>query len=336
MAAAAIATPSALACLPSDIQLSDVPPAPAVPESIPDIERVRVLDTRGSARHLHIDVTPAEEPGVVWLSSALGPRRSVETDHGVAVVRLSHAERRAVDVGRAIAFSFEVSHREQPGHRGYQTVVVGTQSGGLGSDHLLFAFLGLSLFGVAWLYRREPEPEHRLRLAGAAGLIAVLFLCTAPTLPWTESQPIGDSFRDHCMLGHEAACIAPQGFAGELDAAELTLDQARWSAAAIRAGHVATILLMLPACIWLLVAPRSRGAQALVLVGALPALFTGLSTIMHFWVIAEWRSGGAADLTLLASSALVAVAAAAGLLGRRLRAAEPIPVAQLRPPASGT
>jgi hypothetical protein len=327
MAAAAIAPSSADACIPGQPESSQMAAA--------ELEYLRIDVARVSSGDLRIEVSPADFSVAVLVTSSLGPLRWHETSDGTAVASLTHAERRALDAGRAIAFSLELRHPSFPDVRRQETVVVGGQSGGLGSDHLLFAFLGLSLFGVAWLYRREPEPEHRLRLAGAAGLIAVLFLCTAPALPWTESQPIGDSFRDHCMLGHEAACIAPEGFAGDLDAAELTLDQARWSAAAIRAGHVATILLMLPACIWLLVAPRSRGAQALVLVGALPALFTGLSTIMHSWVIAEWRSGGAADLTLLASSALVAVAAAAGLLGRRLRAAEPIPVAQLRR-SSGT
>jgi hypothetical protein len=194
---------------------------------------------------------------------------------------------------------------------------------GLRPDRLLFVFLGMALFGVLWLYRREPDREHRLRLAGAAGLVSVLFLCTTPAMTWTQTGADADG-PARCALGDEARCAA--------DAPVAALEHAEWSGAAIRAGHMTIILLLLPACIWLMVAPRSRGAQAMLIGGAAPALFTALATALYAATLGRWSAGagGAADLTLLACVTLLVVAANAGLVGRRLRGAAPIPTAVVR------
>lgn len=292
------------------------------------------------ADHVEVRLAPGAEPGDLQISSPLGPPRPILRRPGAATgsAALSPAERRALEAGQIVVFTVELVVDGDPAR--IQSFAVGGRQGigGLRPDHLLFVFLGLSLFGVGWLFRREPGPEHRLRLAGAGGLIAVLFLCTAPAMPWTETQELhggamqleGGALQNQCTLGHEAACISPAGPSTEAQA-EL-LERAHITSAAIRAGHALVILMLLPACIWLMVAPRSRGAQALLAAGAAPALFTALATIAYGWLLSPWRTGagGAADLTLLACAGLVAAAAVAGLLGRRIRAASPIPAAVAR------
>lgn len=314
-------------------------PADACPPV--DFSGVESITPRGFtnwADHLEVRLSPGADPGSIRIRSPLGPPRRVTPRReggSVATAVLSTRERRALESGRVVPFTVEV-HGARGAVDAERFVVGGRQSrGGLGPDRLLFVFLGLSLFGVGWLYRREPETEHRLRLAGAGGLIAVLFLCTAPAMPWTESAELGYStLRNQCMLGHEAACLTQGGL--DLDAAAeppaQLVERAHWTSAAIRAGHASIILMLLPACIWLMVAPRSRGAQGLVIAGAAPALFTGIATALYAWILGDWRTGagGAADLTLLACASLLAVATVAGLLGRKLRAGEPIPTAVAR------
>lgn len=296
---------------------------------------VEVVHTRDATLDIVVDA-PIGPTTAVVVSSSLSAERYATTrlrDSGdlVAVIELSAAERRALDADHAVLFrirpfTFDQVDGSSTIGAAKSFVVSGGELEGLRPDRLLFGFLGVALFGVLWLYRREPDLEHRLRLSGAAGLISVLFLCTTPAMPWTQSDSSGVDHRDvvtRCNLGDESSCAPGAGSA--------VLEHAEWSAAAIRAGHMSIILLLLPACIWLMVSPRSRGAQALTVAGAGPALFTTLATAIYAATLAPWRiaSGGAADLTVLACIALLVVSMTAGLVGRRLRAGEPIPSAIL-------
>lgn len=293
-----------------------------------------VAYTGDATLEISVDASVGPTTAVV-VSSPLSSERYAttalrESGEQIAVIELTAPERRALDTDRAVLFriqplTFDPSEGKSIVGAARSFVVSNDRLEGLRPDRLLFGFLGLALFGVLWLYRREPDREHRLRLAGAAGLISVLFLCTTPAMPWTQSDA-GETAAARCPLGDEASCA--------VDAAAAVLEHAEWSAAAIRAGHMTIILLLLPACIWLMVAPRSRGAQALMVGGAAPALFTALATVLYTATLAPWQidTGGAADLTLLACTTLLIVAATAGLLGRQLRAAEPIPSAVLVEP----
>ena len=290
---------------------------------------VEVACATDSTLEITVDAAIGPTTAVVVSSSLSSERHASaalrESGELTAIVNLTGPERRALESEQAVLFRIQPLTFDPI--TGISTIgaarsfVVSTgELHGLRPDRLLFGFLGLALFGVLWLYRREPDLEHRLRLAGAAGLISVLFLCTTPAMPWTQGD--GEPAA-RCALGDEASCAT--------GAAAAVLEHAEWSAAAIRAGHMTIILLLLPACIWLMVSPRSRSAQALMVGGAAPALFTALATVLYTTALDPWRidAGGAADLTLLACTTLLVVSAAAGLVGRRLRAEEPIPAAVL-------
>lgn len=311
-----------------------------------------VISTAGRA-HARGDLTPPHVVEVIHradsvdvvIDAAIGPTTAVvvssplepnrfaparldDSGYQIARIDLSVAERHALGAGEPLRLSIQPLTFDAHGSTSAgmsRAFILSNRDhvDGLRPDRMLFGFLGLALFGVLWLFRREPDLEHRLRLAGAAGLISVLFLCTTPAMSWTETPPDSET-PAMCTLGDEARCAA--------DAGAQILEHADWAAAAIRAGHMTIILLLLPACIWLMVSPRNRGAQALLIGGAAPALFTSLATIYYAWAVAPWSSGsgGAADLTLLASASLLAVAAVAGLVGRRLRAQQPIPTAVVR------
>lgn len=192
-----------------------------------------------------------------------------------------------------------------------------------GSDRLLFGLLAFALFGTILAYRRETNPEDRLRIAAAASLVAVIFLCTTFTMSWSQTDTLGQ-FRDGCSLGFETSCIAPA-----IDGtARVDLETVQVLASLVRASQVALLLLLVPALIWLLVVPVSRTAQLLTIVSVVPATVLAASTWAYYGALAPSmvRRAGAADLSLIASSMVVvtAVLTYRFAIGRRNR---PIPEA---------
>ncbi|HUS66750.1 MAG TPA: hypothetical protein VMZ28_19570 [Kofleriaceae bacterium] len=166
------------------------------------------------------------------------------------------------------------------------------------SDQVLFVALAVGI-GLLWSrYRKEGSPETKLRLAALAGLISVVLLSVASSMPWMEGLD-GEVLK----LGQEG------GYARAM----LDLDIVRWQGAstALSMGLVTVLALLLPALIWLLVEPRQRGAQAAAAVGASVAGFTMLAVLVYVEsipprVIGElyWTS----DLALLATSTIVVAA----------------------------
>lgn len=166
------------------------------------------------------------------------------------------------------------------------------------SDQVLFGALAVGI-GLLWSrYRREGSPETKLRLAALAGLISVVLLSVASSMPWMEGVD-GEVLK----LGQEGG-----GLPGMHDLAIV-----RWQGAsmALSMGLVTVLALLLPALIWLLVEPRQRAAQAATAVGASVAGFTFLAVLLYVDSIPGHESGHlywTADLALLATSTIVIAA----------------------------
>ncbi len=188
------------------------------------------------------------------------------------------------------------------------------------ADHLLLAIFVIALLGLFILYRRETDNQNKLRLAAAGGLISVIFLCTALPLPWTEA-PASTSEFNLCSLGQEAYCIGTSAIAKGFSLNETTalIERVKPATAAIGAAQITLILLFLPAYLWLLVVPLSRGAHALVYGAAVPGFFLCLSTLIYrgFLWSEITRQRGAADVSLIAGITAVVVAIAVATRARK-------------------
>lgn len=210
------------------------------------------------------------------------------------------------------------------------------------ADQILFGMLALGLFALWRLYRRETCHEFKIRLASAAALSSLMFLSVTPAMPWmTVADPSGDRPAVECHLGDETACAtyAPDGGP---DPATLSSASAlrvfeleRWKSASagVRVGLVLSLMLLLPALIWLSVAPRVRAAQAAVAVGASTAAFTLLATIFYRLSVPSWmqvQTHWTSDVALMAATN---IAVATALIVRSaFTLAEPprLPAAQVR------
>ena len=189
------------------------------------------------------------------------------------------------------------------------------------ADHMVLSIYGISLLGLFILYRRETDTLTKLRFAAAGGLVSVIFLCTSVALPWTQAPPDLNVF-NLCELGHEAYCVSANALGAGAADFSATLEQTQWAAAGIRAGQASLLLMFLPACLWLLVAPGSRGAQALVCGSSVPGVFLGISTVLFLRALKSEvvRPRGAADIALLTSLTVVVVAISIIVTARRSRA----------------
>lgn len=183
------------------------------------------------------------------------------------------------------------------------------------SDHALFVVLAVGL-GVVWArYRREPAPETKIRLAALAALAALVFLSVTAAMPWVAIDAGAGGGSIVCLLGQEASCAVRAGTpllatASDPGAAVYAFEVQRWqcAAAALRMGQVTALSLLLPALIWLLVAPHNRAAQAASAVGASVAGFTLMVTLLYTgsvpaWLLAEhyWTT----DIALLSTATIV-------------------------------
>lgn len=189
------------------------------------------------------------------------------------------------------------------------------------SDQLLFLILAAGFFILWHWYRKESDPEYKLRLAAASALASVLFLAVTPAMPWLLVQdPSGHLPATECLLGQEAECAAyaplAYGDRARLGGSEATLrafELQRWqvAAGAVQIGQVLSLALLLPALIWLIVVPRNRAAQAATAVGASAAAFTALSVLFFRAAVPTWIQADlfwTADLALMTAANIVIAA----------------------------
>ncbi len=175
-----------------------------------------------------------------------------------------------------------------------------------------------ALFGLWFVFRRDNNPVHRIRVAAMGALVSLFFLSVVPALSWvTTSDPSGRLAAVDCHLGDEAQCATYVPDAGPNPvsmsdvAAERRFELAGWMGAssALRIGLVWCLVLLLPALIWLMVVPTLRAAQTAVALGASAAGYTFLATLFYWLCIPSWMStttSHAFDLTLLTSGSIVA------------------------------
>lgn len=153
--------------------------------------------------------------------------------------------------------------------------------------------LGLTLLGFAYWYRRESDPESRIRVASAAGLWALVFWSCTSAMPWVGV--VGDAgLQAMCFLGAEGPCsvffpenlAALHGPGGDVHLFELY----RWHHAVIgiRAGQAIALFFLLPSLIWLLIDPRNRLALSSAAICGFATAFALLATVYYRAVIPSW------------------------------------------------
>jgi hypothetical protein len=233
-----------------------------------------------------------------------------------------------LDPGHPFGFSFQVRAIEDSGALGPPSAPVRVSHAGNAAtteapraDQILFLLLVVGLFTLWAWYRSEHVVEDRIRLAGAVALASLLFLSVTPAMPWLATEdPAGTLPAVECALGHEVGCATyipiegPDPLRSGDPAAYLrAFELQRWESAAgaVRIGQVMTLALLLPALIWLIVAPRSRAAQAATVVGASAAALTFVSVLLYRATVPSWLSADlywTADLALLATANVVIAA----------------------------
>jgi hypothetical protein len=177
-----------------------------------------------------------------------------------------------------------------------------------------------ALLGLWIAFRRDSDPVHRIRVAAAVGLVSVLFLATSPALSWVSVEdPSGRLATADCHLGDETQCAtyAPDEGPNPLSmsdvAAERRFEVARWMSAssALRIGLILCLVLLMPALIWLLVAPTLRPAQSAMAFGASAAGYTFLAALCYRLTVPSWmcvQSSHAFELTMLTAGNIVVAA----------------------------
>jgi hypothetical protein len=188
------------------------------------------------------------------------------------------------------------------------------------THQVLMALCCMALFCLWIVYRRDPDPIQRIRVAAAVGLVSVLFLATSPALSWVSVEdPSGRLATVDCHLGDEAQCATyvPDAGPNPLSmgdvAGERRFEVARWMSAssALRVGLILCLVLLMPALIWLLVAPTLRAAQSAMVFGATAAGYTFLAAICYRLMVPSWmavQTSNALELTILTTANIVAAA----------------------------
>jgi hypothetical protein len=188
---------------------------------------------------------------------------------------------------------------------------------GIAADHVLLFAVLISLACFFTLYRKHTDGETRIRLAAACALASLLFLTVTPALAWLKVEdPSGQLPSVDCSLGDEEQCATyvPDGGPNPVAAATASgprrTELAQWMAcsASVRSGLVLSLILLLPALIWLLVVPRLRAAQCSVFIGATAAGYTLLTTLLYLVTVPTWVTASAyrsAEVTLLCCGGIV-------------------------------
>ena len=196
-----------------------------------------------------------------------------------------------------------------------------TSKDGASADRVIMALCCAALLGLWIVFRRNPDPIHRIRVAAAVGLVSVLFLATSPALPWMSVEdPSGRLATVDCHLGDESQCATyapdsgPNPLAMSDVSAERRFELARWMSAssALRIGLILCLVLLMPALIWLLVAPTLRPAQNAMVFGASAAGYTFLAALYYRFSVPSWmyvESSRAFELTVLTAGNIVVAAA---------------------------
>jgi hypothetical protein len=283
---------------------------------LPAEERARPLAYR-------IEVVSEEESSWVMVP----PRMVQSTATGELELRVP-TRTDPVASRRPVSFAFRVSAVDADGDVGPASPPVWVGAAGAFArrssprpDQALCLILLFSLLGLWQWYRSESSQAARVRVAAASALCAVLFLSATGAMPWfSVHDPGGRTPEIECYLGTEQACASYLPDAHEsmtggdpLERARRHFQLYRWSysAHAIHLGQAVTVLFLVPALIWLLVAPVSRMAQASMAVGAFAAGFTLLVSLFYVSTRPGWLSADSYwtfDLVLLAASN-IAVAA---------------------------
>jgi hypothetical protein len=149
-----------------------------------------------------------------------------------------------------------------------------------------------------------------------------LFVSVTPALSWVRAQD-PDKRLDtvDCRIGDEVQCATyvpdagPNPVSVAAVSAERRLALTHWvaSSTALRFGLILSLLLLMPALIWLLVAPRVRAAQASVMVGALASGYTFLAAWLYRLTVPSWMSVSftwAADIAMITSANIIVAAGA--------------------------
>ena len=208
-------------------------------------------------------------------------------------------------------------------------------------DQVLGLVLGIGLLVLCHWYLRERNLIDKIRLAGCAGLVALLGLSVTPAMTWvaTSGDPGGEVPAVECLLGQEAECAAFAPDASKLPARRVA-DVERWRAASfsVQIGQLLSLLTLLPVFIWLVVAPTRRAAQAAVAVGGATAGYTTLALLFYRSAVPSWLGAElfwTFDLALL--GAVVIVVAGVTIVRHSFAAddAAELPVARALPAGTG-
>lgn len=198
--------------------------------------------------------------------------------------------------------------------------------------------LALTLTAFAYWYRREDEPESKMRVAAAAGLWALVFWSCTGAMPWVGV--IGDAgLQAMCFLGAEGPCsvffpenaAALHGPGGDVHVFEVY----RWHHAVIgiRAGQAIALFFLLPSLIWLLIDPRNRLALSVTAMCGFATAFSLLATVYYRAVIPSWLEVEVYrtfDVAVISTSAIVvAVALIVGNAVRDPRRRPGLPTARV-------
>lgn len=209
-------------------------------------------------------------------------------------------------------------------------------------------FLCMSLLVLLWAtYRRAETSVGKVRIAAVLSLTSLLFLAASPALPWMSIKDSTERYQSiDCHLGNEVQCATYAPDAGPnpvlrshspaTNFGQRNVDVRDWVGAstALRSSLILCLILLLPALIWILVAPGLRAAHGAVFFGASAAGYCMFSALyfratMPGWMHAEHYT--TFDLTILCTGTIIL---SCGLIvfwsrfGRALPRASKIPQAQ--------
>ncbi|MBL4636456.1 MAG: hypothetical protein JKY56_21540 [Kofleriaceae bacterium] len=174
---------------------------------------------------------------------------------------------------------------------------------GLRADQIVITLCALLLLFLLLAYRQADTRVGKIRIAAMLSLGSLLFLAASPALPWMSVSDDNHRYASiDCHLGNEVQCAtyAPDAGPNPLSRASALSSEhgqrraeiVEWVGASstLRSSIILCLILLLPALIWILVAPGLRAAHGAVFLGGSAAGYCFLAAVYYRVSIPSWMS----------------------------------------------
>ncbi len=239
------------------------------------------------------------------LSAMWGHALPIRNDHVFAYPESAHRYRdQPFTLGFRVRYVYEDGSTSTPSLPVFinHTADVASHDG-IRADQIVITLCSVLLLLLLLAYRQVDTRLGKIRIAALLSLGALLFLAASPALPWMSVSDENHRYVSiDCHLGNEVQCAtyAPDAGPNPLLRASAVLGEhgqrraeiVAWVGASstLRSSIILCLILLLPALIWILVAPGLRAAHGAVFLGGSAAGYCFLAALYYRLSVPSWMS----------------------------------------------